>query len=196
MNIKKNLVTNIQTAVVELLNGGVVAHPTETCYGLAVDIFNREAVNKLYRLKKMPFTKPVSILVRDLKEAEQYGVFNDKARELAEKYWPGPFTIIVPRTELLPKWINFEMDSVGIRISSNKKARDLVEGFGGPLTTSSANVHGHYQAYTVKNILDQGIVPDFILDSGQVGPTLPSTIVKVEGEEVSLIRQGPIQWPA
>lgn len=190
------MVTKIQTAVQTLLSGGVIAHPTETCYGLAVDIFNKEAVSKLYSLKKMALDKPVSILVRDLEEAEHYGVFNETARDLAKKYWPGPLTIILPRTKVLPSWINFGMDSVGIRISSNKKARELVEAFGGPLTTTSANIHGELQAYTVQELLDQGLVPDFILDSGKIGPVLPSTIVKVVGDEVELIREGPIQWPS
>jgi L-threonylcarbamoyladenylate synthase len=195
-NIKKNLVTKTQTAVQELLQGGVILHPTETCYGLAVDIFNKAAVTKLYNLKDMAFDKPVSILVRDLQEAEAYGVFNEKARDLAVKYWPGPLTLIVPRKAVVPKWVNFGMDSIGIRISSNKKAKELIEGFGGPLTTTSANIHTQPQAYTVQDVLDQGLVPDFIIDSGKIGPTLPSTILKVDGEEVVLIRQGPIQWPS
>lgn len=186
------MITTIQTAVQELLQGSVILHPTETCYGLAVDIFNKEAVKKLYRLKKMPLDKPVSILVRDLKEAQQYGVFNDKALELAKKHWPGPLTIIVPRTELLPKWINFGLDSIGMRISSNKKARELVEAFGGPLTTTSANKHGEPQAYTIQDVMGQDLVPDYILDSGKIGPTPPSTIVKVVDGGIELIRKGPI----
>jgi len=186
------MITQVQTAVQELLNGGVVAHPTETCYGLAVDIFNKSAVRKLYALKKMALEKPVSILIRDLDEAEQYGIFNDKARELAEKHWPGPLTIIVPRTAALPAWINYGIDSIGMRVSSNKKARELVEAFGGPLTTTSANIHGQPQAYTIREMIDQKLVPDFVLDSGKIGPVDPSTIVKVVGEDVELIRQGPI----
>lgn len=173
----------------------MVAHPTETCYGFAVDIFNKKAVLALYHLKQMELDKPVSILVRDLQEAEAYGVFNEKARALAQKYWPGPLTIIVPRTALLPEWINPGVDCVGIRVSSNKKARQLVEAFGGALTTTSANKHGEPQAYTVQEILDQGLVPDAIIDSGRIGSVAPSTILKVVGDEVELIRQGPIEWP-
>ncbi len=185
--------TLTKLAVQELLKGGVVLHPTETCYGLAVDIFNKEAVCKLYKLKKMPFDKPVSILLRDHEEAELYGYFNEKARYLARKYWPGPLTIIVARRDLLPKWINYGLDSIGIRVSSNKKTRILVESFGGPLTTTSANLHGLPCAHKVQDVLDQGLMPDFIIDSGQIGSTLPSTIVKIEGEDVQIIRKGPIK---
>lgn len=182
----------ITQAVKTLHAGGVVLHPTETCYGLAVDIFQKKAVDKLYSLKKMPLDKPVSLLVRDLDEAQRYGEFSSLALQLALKHWPGPLTIIVPRTAAVPQWINYGMDSIGFRVSSNKKARELVEAFGGPLTTTSANLSTLPQAYSVQDALEQGLQPDFVIDSGKIGPVDPSTIVKVEGEEITIIRQGPI----
>lgn len=182
----------VKEAIKELHLGHVVAHPTETCYGLAVDIFQKSAVQRLYNLKEMPFDKPVSVLVRDLEEAERYGEFSEKAKELARRYWPGPLTIIVPRKSTLPVWINPGMESVGFRVSPSKKARLLVEGFGGPLTTTSANKSGLEQAYKVQDFLDQGLLPDFVLDGGQLGKNPPSTIVKVDGAEVTLVRQGSL----
>lgn len=182
----------IVTAVKTLHEGGVVAHPTETCYGLATDIFQRGAVQKLYALKKMPFTKPVSILVRDLDDAKRYGVFSPLAQKLATKYWPGPLTIIVPRTEALPKWVNFEMETVGFRVSSNKYARKLIEAFKSPLTTTSANLTTLPQAYSVQDFLDQGLKPDFVIDGGKIGEEPPSTIVEVIDDSVKIIRQGSI----
>lgn len=176
-----------------LHEGKVLAHATETCYGLAVDIFQRLAVQRLYSMKKMPLDKPVSILVRSLEEAEQYGEFSEKVRELAKKYWPGPLTIIVPRRNILPEWINYGQDSIGIRCSSHKKTKEIVDAFGGPLTTTSANVHGLPQAYSVQEIESQGLKPDFILDSGKIPENKPSTIVKLEGEELIIIRQGDLQ---
>lgn len=175
-----------------LHQGGLVAHPTETCYGFAVDIFQRSAVQKLYNVKKMPLDKTVSILVRDLDEAKRYGEFSEKAIELAEKYWPGPLTIIVPRTALLPQWVNYGNDTVGIRCSSHRRTRELVEAFGGPLTTTSANIHGQPQAYSVEEILGQGIKPNFIIDGGVIAKNKPSTIVKVEKENVGIVRQGEL----
>ncbi len=180
-------------AVKALHAGGVVAHATETCYGLAADIFQKKAIDRLYALKKMPLDKPVSVLVRDLDEAQRYGEFSPKALQLALKYWPGPLTIIVPRTAALPKLINFGHPTVGFRVSSHKKTSQLLEAFGGPLTTTSANVHGLLQAYSVQEMLDQGLVPDFILDSGRIGENPPSTIVEVVGDEIKIIRQGEIK---
>lgn len=192
-------------AVKTLHTGQVVAHPTETCYGLAADIFQKVAVERVYRLKGMLFVKPVSILVRDLDEAQRYGEFSAKALKLALAHWPGPLTIIVPRkvtaggVSALPVWINPGLGTIGFRVSSNKKTRQLLEAFGGPLTTTSANITGEPSPYSVQEILAQGLVPDFVLDGGQIGggsgpdgKEPPSTIVKVIGNEVELIREGSI----
>lgn len=187
--MKENLVQAIKT----LHEGGIVAHPTETCYGLAADIFQKNALSKLYRLKKMPLDKPVSILVRNLEEAQRYGEFSPKAIQLALKYWPGPLTLVVPRSVGLPKGVNFNYATVGFRVSSNKKTRELVEAFGGPLTTTSANIHGQLQSYSVQEMLDQGLVPDFVLDGGRIGENPPSTIVEVLGEEVKILRHGSLK---
>jgi L-threonylcarbamoyladenylate synthase len=193
-------------AVKVLHLGGVVAHPTETCYGLAADVFSKAGVRKVYDLKGMDMGKPVSILVRDLEEAQRYGEFSPLAVKLALAYWPGPLTVIVPRkgggdgaAATLPVWFNPGVEWIGFRVSSNKKTRELVEAFAGPLTTTSANKTGQAAPYSVQEILKQGLVPDFVLDGGQIGRTEASTVVKVipgDGEEddrLEILRQGPIQ---
>ncbi len=190
--IKEELLAAVQT----LLQGKVVAHPTETCYGLAADVFNKSAVQHLYKLKGMHMDRPVSILVRDLDEAQAYGEFSPAALKLALAHWPGPLTLVVPRKATLPKFINYGMDSIGIRVSSNKKARQLVEAFGGPITTTSANKAGEPHTYKVEDFMNQGLVPEFILDAGQIGKTPPSTIVKVMGDNVEVLREGTIQLSA
>jgi len=180
-------------AVKTLHQGGVVLHPTETCYGLAVDIFQKRAVEKLYSLKKMSHSKAVSILVRDLDEAHEYGEFSPRAIQFALAHWPGALTIIVPRKPIVPVYINPENDSIGIRVSSNKKTKQLIEAFGGPITTTSANLSGELPAYNVQEFLDQGLIPDFILDGGQIGKTLASTVIKFVGAEIKVLRHGFIQ---
>ena len=179
-------------AVKTLREGGVVAHATETCYGLAADIFQKSAIQKLYALKKMSLDKPVSILLRSLDEAQEYGEFSSAAVKLALRFWPGPLTIVVPRKPIVPNWINFGMGTIGIRVSSNAMTKKLLGAFGGPLTTTSANVTGMPQAYSVQDFLDQKLLPDYILDSGMIGRTPPSTIVEVIGEYVKVLRQGAI----
>lgn len=182
---------NFSDAIKTLRTAGVVAHATETCYGLAADIFSRDAVLRLYELKKMPLDKPVSILIRSLEEAQKYGDFSEKAINLATKYWPGPLTIVVPRTALIPWWINPGMTTIGIRVSSNEVTKNLVESFGAPLTTTSANIHGLPQAYSSEDFL--AMKPDFLLDSGKIQHVSPSTIVEIIGEDMKIIRQGDLK---
>ncbi len=187
-------------AVSALRNGGVVLHPTETCYGLAADIRSEKAIERVYSLKDMPESKPVSIMVSSLDEARKYGDFSEKALQLAEKYWPGPLTIIVPRKELLPAHINRGVTTVGIRYPDHEITQQILTGFGGPLITTSANRTSEPQAYDVETFLlgrdADGIhgeaVPDAIIDMGQIPEIEPSTIVEVMGDEVKMIRKGPI----
>lgn len=180
-------------AVKVLHGGGVVAYPTETCYGLAADIFQKKALDHLYDLKKMPLDKPVSILVRDLEEAQRYGIFSPRAVQLALQYWPGPLTLVVPRTPALPKIVNPGHATVGFRVSSNKKTRTLLEAFEGPLTTTSANIHGQLQAYSVQELLKQGLLPGFILEGGRIAQNPPSTILEVIEGKLRVLRQGSIK---
>lgn len=190
----------ISTAISALRNGGVVLHPTETCYGLTADVFSEQAVKKVYALKDMTESKPVSIMVSSLEEAVKYGNFSEKALELAREYWPGPLTIIVPRTELLPTYLNRGVSTVGVRCPDHEITQDLLREFGGPLITTSANRTGEPQAYDVETFLigrdadEEGGngIPDAIIDMGHIPEIDPSTIVEVIGDEIKVLRNGPI----
>lgn len=178
-------------AVEVLKSGGLVMHPTETCYGLAVDVFNEDALKKLYRVKKMALDKPVSILVDGIGMAQEYGLFSEKAFVLAQKYWPGPLSILIPRKRNLPDFLNPGSDYVSIRFSSNDFCTEMVRELGRPVTTTSANVAGEPQLYKVE---DQDFVKevDFVVDGGEISQNKPSTIVKIDGDKLEVIRQGSI----
>ncbi len=190
----------ISTAISVLRHGGVVLHSTETCYGLAADVFSERAVQKAYSLKDMSELKPVSIMVSSLDEAMKYGRFSEKALELAREYWPGPLTIVVPRTELLPTFLNRGISTVGIRCPDHEITQNLLHEFGGPLITTSANRTGESPAYDVETFLvgrdvdetEGNGVPDAIIDMGHIPEVEPSTIVEVVDDEVKVIREGPI----
>lgn len=194
----KKIVLNdgVVSSSVEVLNkGGIVMHPTETCYGLAVDIFNEQALEKLYRVKGMERNKPLSILVDSLEMAQKYGEFSDKALELAKKYWPGPLAIIVPRKNL-PEFFNIGDDFVSFRVSSDQFCLEMIRAFGNPVTTTSANRAGLPQLYAAENLESAfgefAEELDLVVDGGKIPENKPSTIVKIEGETVSVIRQGDI----
>lgn len=197
----------ITLAVRVLKRGGVVMHPTETCYGLAVDIFNEKALEKLYALKKMAKSKPVSVMVGSLEEAEKYADFGVTCstatgsminpRELADKYWPGPLTLVLPRKDALPVFLNEGVESVGLRCPDCLLCRDLIDGFSGPLTTTSANLTQWPEVYDVECYLGQlegePLRPDLIIDAGKLVKNRPSTIIKFEKGEMSLMREG-VLW--
>jgi L-threonylcarbamoyladenylate synthase len=183
----------VKSAVEVLKNSGIVMHPTETCYGLAVDVFESKALDKLYRVKGMERNKPLSVLVDSLEMALEYGEFSLKALELAKKYWPGPLAIVVPRKNL-PEFFNIEDEFVSFRCSSEGFSSDMVKMFGRPVTTTSANRAGMPQLYEVNEAafgeFFEGL--DLVVDGGKIQENKPSTIVKIVGENLEVLRQGDL----
>ena len=176
-----------------LESGGVVMHPTETCYGFAVDVFNEEALRKLREIKGRD-DKPFSILVDGFSMAQKFGKFSEKALRLAQKYWPGPLSILVPRSDELPEFFNPGEKFVEIRCSNDEFSRMMVWSFGRPVTTTSANVSGQEPLYEANTTVfgDKAMDIDFVIDGGRIPRVAPSTIVKVVGDKVEVVRQGPI----
>ncbi|OGJ43661.1 threonylcarbamoyl-AMP synthase [Candidatus Peregrinibacteria bacterium RIFCSPLOWO2_02_FULL_39_10] len=179
-----------ESVVQVLRSGGVVMHPTETCYGLAADVFNKEVLDKVYKIKQMSLDKPVSILVDSLEMAQKCGNFSEKALELAKKYWPGPLSIVVQKSNFLPDFWNPGEKFVSIRFSDLPFCTEMVRLLGRPVTTTSANRTGEPQLYEA----DGGglIGVDLVVDGGRIEKNKPSTIVKVDGDKVSILRQGDI----
>lgn len=192
----------ITRAIEVLRSGGVVAHATETCYGFACDLRNPDAAAKLFAVKKRPSDQPVSALFSSLEEARKFVVFSPKALELAEKYLPGPLTLVLPVREDAPFQIHvcpstqppIPNPTIGIRISSSPLAQNLAAAFGGPIATTSANLHGEPNPYSVSAIETQflGIdpAPDLVIDSGTLPLSPPSTVVESIGESIRVLRQG------
>ena len=201
MNILSDTEEDI-SAVVELLaNGSGSAHATETCYGLACDLSNSDAVEKLFALKKRPTDMPVSALFSSVDQAKDYVEWNDRAEELAQKHLPGPLTIILPAKQEAPTPLyvmpaSDTAQTIGVRISSHPVAQALVEQFGSPISTTSANVHGQENPYSAEEIVNQyeqsDMQPNLILDSGTLNTEASSTIVDLSSEE-RLIRSGGLQ---
>lgn len=178
-----------------LQNGGVVMHPTETCYGLAVDVFSREALEKLYKLKGREAHKPLSILVNGMGMATEYGVFSAKAQELAEKYWPGPLSIVVPRKDNLPTFLNKGERFISMRFSSEEFCDEFVKAFHRPVTTTSANASGEPPLYEpeIAGFGENAALIDLVVDAGKIPENKPSTVVKVDGDKVEVLRQGDLK---
>lgn len=160
MKIKKINLLNPETEIIAqavkvLHEGKLVVHPTETCYGFAADVLNQNALEDLYAAKGRDFNKPVSMMVRSIEEAQKYVEFNEVALRLAERFWPGPVTLVLPRKAALPVFFNRAQSTLGVRCPDSAIARALIDGFGGPLTTTSANLSGEPEAYNVQDFLNQ-----------------------------------------
>ncbi len=176
----------LQKALEVLTNGGVVAHATETCYGLACDLSNPKAVEQLFILKQRPLTQPVSGLFMTVEDAQLYVDWNDLAEELAAAHLPGPLTLILKLRSDAPKQL-FPIPAgnmtIGIRVSPHPTAIGLSQQFGSPLSTTSANVHGYLDSYSAQDIVDQFtsklVQPDLIIDSGNLAANPPSRIIDV-----------------
>lgn len=186
---------SIKSTVGVLRDGGVVMHPTETCYGFAVDVFNVKALNKLFLLKGRDENKPLSVMVSSLEMAQKYGDFSEKALGLAEKHWPGPLSIIVPRKSSLPDFFNQKESFVSLRCSDCTFCFELVKAFGKPVVTTSANLSGVPPLYKIDLAQFKDLVEeiDLVVDGGELVENKPSTVVRVEGNKIVVLRQGGIK---
>lgn len=172
--------------------GGVVAHPTETVYGLAVDPFSDAALQRLFAVKGRPDTNPVLVIVADTAQLEALtGPLPTEARALADAFWPGPLSLVLPEGPSLPTLLTAGTGRICARCPAHDAARALAAAFGGPVTSTSANRTGQPPALTAADALLHGV--DLALDGGPLAPSRPSTIYDIQARKV--LREGPISSP-
>jgi len=180
-------------AAVDALNDGLpIGLPTETVYGLAADATNPAAITRIYETKGRPRFNPLICHMADVAMAERHVVFDPLSRRLAERFWPGPLTLILPRRAESPihALATAGLDTVGIR-SPKGFAGELIGTFGRPLAAPSANTSGQISPTTAAHVAaDLGAKIPLILDGGAATVGVESTILKVEGEDVRLLRPG------
>lgn len=191
--------SGIAEAINVLKQGGVIMYPTETCYGIGCDLTNKIASKKLFALKKRPMDLPVSALFASIDQSKHYIMWNDEALSIAKKYLPGPLTIIMPMRNgatLLYLMPYESLSTVGIRISSHPVAMKLAASCSFPIATTSANLHGKPEAYSVDEIMEQyqheALQPDLIIDGGVLPTAKPSTIIEMKSNKAITLRQGDI----
>ena len=187
----------IAEAARRLAAGELVAFPTETVYGLGADARNPAAVAKIFEAKGRPADHPVIVHVASIAALAVWGVkVPAAARGLAEKFWPGPLTLIVKKASFVPDAVTGGQDTVGLRCPSHPLARELLEAFAkvgsGAIAAPSANRFGHVSPTTAEHVRDE-FGPDlFILDGGECEVGLESTIVDLSRGEPVLLRPGAI----
>jgi L-threonylcarbamoyladenylate synthase len=186
----------IERAAVAIREGGIVAFPTDTLYGLAVDPFSRDAVRRLFALKGRAASQAIALVAADRTQVElRLGELSPLAGALADGFWPGPLTLIIAASPRLADEVTSGTRRVGVRVPAHNVARLLCQMVGGPVTATSANVSGHQPTSTAAAI-EPAIRAriELLLDAGETPGGAPSTIVDVTGREARLVRTGAIAW--
>jgi len=183
----------------EALGRGVpVAIPTETVYGLSADATNPQAIARIYEMKGRPRFNPLICHMADLAMAERHAVFDPLSRKIAEAFWPGPLTLVLPiRPEsAIHPLARAGLDTVGVRVPTGFASR-LLSAFGRPLAAPSANTSGRISPTTARHVADDfGDRLELVLDAGPAVVGLESTILRVEGETIRLLRPGGLDLDA
>jgi len=179
----------IEEAIEVLSSGGIVLYPTDTIYGLAANIFNEKAVEKVYEIKNRSMLKPLSVCVSSIDALSLIADLRESHRNLVENHLPGPFTFIFYKSS---NWKNTFFDrhkKVGVRIPKNEIAIELSQIF--PITSTSANISNKEVFKNPKEILKQlNHDVDFVIDVGPMGSSIPSTVVDLTGNEPIILREG------
>lgn len=187
---------DLNRAVAVLKGGGVVAFPTDTFYGLAVDPFNPLALNHLFSLKQRDISKPILTLVEDreslLSLVQEIPVAYES---IMEEFWPGPLTLIFQAKVNLPTLLTAGTSTVGVRQSSHPFARQLLRAYGQPVTATSANVSGQAPAADAYEVKAQfGTKIEMVFDGGKSPGILGSTIIGLAENKLTFIREGMIPF--
>jgi len=184
----------IEAGARTLRDGGLVAFPTETVYGLGANAFDARAVARVFEVKARPSFDP---LIVHLSEGSDLGrvVAGDDPRveRLGARFWPGPLTLVLPRRPDLPEIVTAGLDTVGVRVPAHPAARALIRAAGTPVAAPSANPFGYVSPTTAEHVVELlGQAVDLILDGGPCGVGLESTIVSLAAPEPTLLRPGGV----
>lgn len=192
MQMLKATPRNLIKAAEIVRKGGLVVYPTDTVYGLGCDPFNTDAVKRLIRVKGTR-DKALPILASSLNDAEKVAVLSGQAKKVAEKFWPGSLTLILPKKKHLSSIVTFGLETVGIRVPNHRTALELIRLSGGLLVGTSANKTRQPPPSTAteaKNQLEDEV--DLILDGGKTEIRVSSTVIDFTLEEPKVMRVGSV----
>jgi L-threonylcarbamoyladenylate synthase len=182
---------SIRKAAKVVRRGGLVVFPTDTVYGLGCDPLNHAAVRRLFDAKQRD-TKAIPVLCSSTEKAAGLVKLSRRAFELAGKYWPGALTIVAPLSRPVPLQLNQGGPNLGVRVPGHPECLQLISSCGGWLAGTSANLSGLPSARSAAGALDQlGDAVDIVLDGGRLAGT-ESTVVRVVGNVVTILRTGPV----
>lgn len=173
-----------------LANGGLIAYPTDTVYGIGCDIFSKQSILRIFKIKGKSHKSPLSFICPDLKDIAKYAYVSNPAYRIMRQLLPGPYTFILKGTRLVPKLMVTPQKTVGIRVPDNNICIELLKKLGNPIVSTSANL-GNDDIFTDPEDIDirMGHSLDLIIDGGSLGTT-PSSVVDLSGDEFRVLRAG------
>ena len=183
---------DLSEAIAALRKGNLVVYPTDTLYALGADIYNKYAVGRVFEVKKRPLDVPLPVAVSSFDDIDKVAFVNESARCLADVFLPGPLTLVLKKRKNVPNIVTGGLDKIAVRIPDNEVALDLLFKFG-PLTVTSANIHGSKVPYVIEDI--RGEFKDDIavyIDYKRLDGS-PSTIIDITGKKPVLLREGTIK---
>lgn len=180
-NPQQRLIKRVSDA---LENGGLIAYPTDTFYGIGCDLYNKKGIQLIYRLKGRPLTKPFSFVCDGLKEISRYAIVSNYAYKTMKRLLPGPYTFVLEGTRLVPKIMLTKRKTVGIRVPDNKICQAIVQTFGRPIISTSA---GYDDPLSIQEVYNSHL--DIIIDGGVLLQS-PSSVVSLIDDIPEVIRKG------
>ena len=183
-------------SIIVLKNGGIIAAPSDTVYGLIADATNKEAIAKLFSLKARKTDKPMPVFIDSFKMLDDVAyIKEEKIARILKEFWPGKLTCVLPSRGWMPIEIRGGGGlNIGIRMPKHEFLLSLIKGFGKPLAETSANVSGRVSRSQIKDVIDDfkhlPIKPDLIIDAGDLPESKPSTVIDLTKNPPEIIREG------
>lgn len=182
----------LERALKVLRSGGLVAFPTDTVYGLAAMVRDLQAIERIYQVKRREVSRPIALLLSDADDLSDVAELPPKAEPLVARFWPGGLTLILPKTEIVPRKVSRD-PTVGVRVPNLTFARELIRAAGGRLAVTSANRSGSPSALTAQEVMDQlGGEIELVLDGGRCRGGIPSTVIDCTVWPPAILRRGAV----
>ncbi|HAT03665.1 MAG TPA: threonylcarbamoyl-AMP synthase [Candidatus Magasanikbacteria bacterium] len=197
MQIVKQADISIPDIVLALKAGKTLVYPTETCYGLGCDATNQVAIEHIFEIKHRQRNKPMLVVAADISLMMEYVVWDETLQKIADRYWPGPVTVVVQaQGRLLPLGVVGEDGTLAFRITKHPLAAELSRSLDAPIVSTSANIASLESPYDISSIVSMyggaEMQPDIIIDAGELPYESPSTVVRVKDGRMRVLRQGEI----
>lgn len=192
METNRYLNSQIDIVTQAIIDGKVIAFPTDTVYGLGVRYDNEDALNRLKQAKIRPESKPIPMMVSDLSQIEEVAYVNATAKLLIQKFMPGAFTIVLKKKEEIADYVTNGLATIAIRMPDDEFVLEIMNRLGKAMLVSSANISAEHSCRNGEEVLEQldGRIDGIVM--GESKSEIASTIVDATSEEVKILREGPI----